>query len=60
MEKTVRDLKHGDLVELASGQVATVNKAYRDTLFEGDVWAIEHSQGEANAMGGDVVAMVRK
>lgn len=55
--KEIKQLKRGDVVQLASGECATVQKVYRETLFEGDVWTVVHSQGEDTANGGAMVAL---
>jgi preprotein translocase subunit YajC len=58
--KAIKDLKPGDMIQLVSGYGAIVKKVYRETIFEGDVWTVEHEQGQDTANGGDIVAMVQK
>ena len=55
--KAIMDLKRGDVVQLRLGECAIVSKVYRDALFEGDVWTVEHSQGQDTARGRDRVAI---
>ena len=55
--KAIKDLKIGDVIQLSSGRCATVSKAYRDALFKGDMWTVEHCQGQDTANGLDLVAM---
>jgi hypothetical protein len=55
--KAIKDLHPGDVVHLASGNSATVKRAYRDTIFEGDVWTVEHSEGQDTANGLALVAI---
>jgi TusA-related sulfurtransferase len=55
--KAIKELKPGDVVQLKTGNVATVRRVYRETIFEGDVWTVEHSQGEDTAHGSAKVAM---
>ncbi len=55
--KEIKQLKRGDAVQLASGECATVEKVYRETIFEGDVWTVVHSQGEDTADGAAMVAL---
>jgi hypothetical protein len=55
--KAVKDLKRGDVMQLESGHCATVKSVYRQTIFEGDVWTVEHSQGEDTAAGLDQAAL---
>jgi preprotein translocase subunit YajC len=55
--KAIKDLKRGDAIQLCSGECATVIKVYRETIFAGDVWTVEHSQGQDTANGDDRVAM---
>jgi hypothetical protein len=57
--KAIKDLRPGDVVQLASGNCATVKRAYRETLFEGNVWTVEHSQGQDTASGLDRVAILQ-
>jgi len=58
--KAVRELRRGDIVELASGHRATIHRVYRETIFEGDVWTIEHGQGQDTAKGLDKVMVWRE
>ena len=55
--KAIKDLRRGDVVQLKAGECATVSKVYRETIFDGDVWTVEHSQGQDTANGDDRVAM---
>jgi len=55
--KAIKDLRPGDVVQLRSGHWAMVKRAYRDAIFEGDVWTVEHSQGQDTARGLDRVAI---
>ena len=56
-DKAIKDLKRGDVIQLKLGECATVTKVYRETIFDGDVWTVEHSQGQDTASGDDRVAM---
>jgi hypothetical protein len=55
--KAIKELKRGDVVQLKAGEAATVLRVYRETIFEGDVWTVEHSQGQDTANGLDRVAL---
>lgn len=55
--KAIRDLKPGDVVQLEDGNCATINRVYREAIFEGDVWAVEYNGGGTVANGLDRVAL---
>lgn len=55
IRRRVKDLKVGDQVRLSPGNWATITEVCRDILFDGDVWIVKHTAGNACVLGGDVV-----
>ena len=55
--KKVRDLRAGDSIQLQSGECAVVVRCYREAIFEGDVWTVEHTQGQDTTDGSDKIAI---
>jgi hypothetical protein len=54
----VRDLRPGNSVQCDGGVFVTVRKAYREAIFEGDVWCIETDDGNKWADSGNDKVLV--